>query len=114
MKRFFNTNPFRVALTKASIICSGPDAKALVNLVYPLLLKRSADPQGLVDYSHRLQRGELTPLSFMQELMNSKEYQQAQGEYDHLADASVHTYFSDEVLTLSAQLEACQQVSRKD
>jgi hypothetical protein len=114
MKRFFNTNPFWPALTKASGRCSGREAEALVELVYPLLLKRSADPQGLVDYSLRLQRDELTPLSFMQELMNSDEYQQAQGEYDHLADASVHTYFSDEVLTLSVQLEACQQVSRED
>jgi len=114
MKRFFNTNPFRAALTKASERCSGPDAKALVNLVYPLLLKRSADPEGLFDYSLRLQRGELTAVGLMQELMGSEEYQNAQGVYDYLADASMRTYFNYEVLTLSAQLEACQQVSRED
>jgi hypothetical protein len=114
MKRFFNKNPFWSALTKASESCSGPEAETLVNLVYSLLLKRSADPQGLVDYSLRLQRGELTSLGLMQELMDSEEYQQAQGEYDYLADASMRIYFSDEVLTLSAQLEACQQVSRED
>jgi hypothetical protein len=114
MKRFFNINPLWSALTKANGSCSESEAEALVDLVYSLLLKRSADPQGFVDYSHRLQQGELTALGLMQELMGSEEYQQAQGEYDYLADASMRTYFSDEVLTLSAQLEACQQVSRED
>ena len=71
MKRFFNTNPFWSAFTKDKGSCSGSQAEALVDLVYPLLLKRSADPQGLVDYSLRLQRGELTALGLMQELMGS-------------------------------------------
>ena len=114
MKRFFNTNPFWSALTKARRSPSGPDAEALVNLVYRLLLKRSADPKGLVDYSLRLQRGELTALGLMQELLGSEEYQKAQGVYDYLADASARAYFNDEVLTLSAQLEACQQVGIED
>ena len=95
MKRFFNTNPFWSALTNASESSLGPEAEALVNLVYPLLLKRSADPQGLVDYSLRLKRGELTSLGLMQELMDSEEYQKAQGEYDYLADANMRTYFNN-------------------
>ena len=105
MKRFFNTNLFWSAFTKDKGNCSGFEAEALVDLVYPLLLKRSADPQGLVDYSLRLQRGELTALGLMQELMGSEEYQQAQGEYDYLQiPVEMEDAVVKEVLTLIGAL----------
>jgi len=112
--RFFKFNLTPPPATKISTGCSEIEANSLVELIYPLLLGRNADLQGLVDYSHKLQRGELTSLGLMKELMGSEEYQQSQGEYDYLADASMRSYFSDEVLTLSAQLEACRQVGRED
>ena len=112
--RFFKSNLTPPPAAKISIGYSKIEADSLVELIYPLLLGRNADPQGLVDYSHKLQRGELTSLGLIKELLGSEEYEQAQGEYDYLADACMRSYFSDEVLTLSAQLEACRQLGRED
>ena len=57
-----------------------------MGLVYLLLLTGSPGHQGIVDYSHKLNLGLLTPLELMQELMASKEFRQAQNRYDCLAD----------------------------
>ena len=114
MKRFFSKNLFRSTVTKAGGNSRGSEFEALVEFVYPLILKRSADPQALVGYIHKLQQGELTPLGLMQELMASEEYQKAQGEYVYSADARIHAYFSAEVQTLSAQLEDCENVNIED
>jgi hypothetical protein len=86
----------------------------LVGLVYPLILKRNADPQGLVDYSQKLQQGSLTPVGLIQELIASDEYQRAQDGYDYLGDGSVKDYFTAEVLALSAQLEECKYTDSND
>ena len=107
MKHFFTFKSTPPPVTEISAGCSNSEAEALVGLVYPLLLNRSPDHQGLVDYSHKLTRGLLTPLELMQELMASEEYQQAQSGYDYLADGGVSGYFNAEVLALSAELEEC-------
>jgi hypothetical protein len=107
MKRFFTSKLTTPPVSEISD-CSNSEAEILVGLVYPLILKRNADSQGLVDYSHKLQQGLLTPLGLIQELMASDEYQRAQDGYDYLGDGSVKDYFNAEVLALSAQLEACK------
>jgi hypothetical protein len=106
MKRFFSsTQPDPMSLR---------GAQSLVQLVYPLVLKRSPDAQGLLDYSQKLITGVLTPLSFMQELMASDEWAQVDGAYDYLTDDSISDFFNAEVMALSAQLEACQEVKLDD
>jgi hypothetical protein len=113
MKRFFTSKLTPPPVTEISN-CSNSEAEILVGLVYPLILKRNADSQGLVDYSHKLQQGLLTPLGLIQELMDSDEYQLAQDGYDYLGDGSIKNYFSDKVLALSAQLEACKYLDSND
>jgi len=105
MERFFASKLTPLTVTEVSAGSSSSEAEALVGLIYPLLLKRSPDHQGLVDYTHKLTRGLLTPLELMQELMASGEYQQAQGGYDYLADGGVGGYFNAEVLALSAEFK---------
>lgn len=114
MKRFFNSKRSASTVIQTSLGCSSAEAETLVGLVYPLLLKRSPDHQGLADYSHKLAQGTITPLGLMQELMASDEYHQLQGGYDYLADGGVNGYFNAQVLALSAQLEACKQVGLPD
>ena len=113
MKRFFTSKLTSSPFSQISD-CSYPEAEILVGLVYPLILKRNADSQGLVDYSQKLHQGLLTPEGLIQELMASDECQRAQDGYDYLSDGSVKDYFSDEVLALSAQLEACKYVDSND
>ena len=113
MKRFF-TSKLTSSLFSQISACSYSEAEILVGLVYPLILKRNADSQGLVDYSQKLHQGLLTPAGLIQELMASDEYQRAQDGYDYLGDGSVKDYFSAEVLALSAQLEAFNHLSSKD
>ena len=50
----------------------------------------------------------------MQELMASKEYQQAQGNYDYLVDENVKSYFNVEVLKLSVELEECKYLKSNE
>ena len=114
MKRFFTSKFIPPPVIETSAGCSSAEAETLVGLVYPLLLKRSPDHQGLADYSHKLERGLLTPVGLMQELMASDEYRQVQGGYDYLADGGVSSYFSAQVLALSAHLEACKQVGSSE
>ena len=113
MKRFFTSKLTTPPVSEISD-CSNSEAEILVGLVYPLILKRNADSQGLVDYSQKLQQGLLTPLGLIQELMASDEYQRTKDGYDYLSDESVKDYFIDEVLALSAQLEACKYVDSND
>jgi len=113
MKRFFTSKLTSSPFSQISD-CSYPEAEILVGLVYPLILKRNADSQGLIDYSQKLHQGLLTPAGLIQELMASDEYQRAQDGYDYLSDGSVKDYFSDEVLALSAHLEACKYVDSND
>ena len=113
MKRFFTSKLTTPPVSEISD-CSNSEAEILVGLVYPLILKRNADSQGLVDYSHKLKQGLLTPLGLIQELMASDEYQRAQDGYDYLGDGSVKDYFNAEVLALSAQLEACKYADSND
>ena len=113
MKRFFTSKLTPSPFSQISD-CSYFEAEILVGLVYPLILKRNADSQGLVDYSQKLHQGLLTPAGLIQELMDSDEYQRAQDGYDYLSDGSVKDYFSDEVLALSAQLETCKYVDSND
>ena len=113
MKRFFTSKPTSSPFSQISD-CSYSEAKILVGLVYPLILKRNADSQGLVDYSQKLHQGLLTPAGLIQELMDSDEYLRAQDGYDYLGDGSVKGYFTAEVLALSAQLEACKNLDSND
>ena len=113
MKRFF-TSKLTSSLFSQISACSYSEAEILVGLVYPLILKRNADSQGLVDYSQKLHQGLLTPAGLIQELMASDEYQRTKDGYDYLSDESVKDYFIDEVLALSAQLEACKYVDSND
>ena len=113
MKRFFTSKLTSSPFSQISD-CSYSEAEILVGLVYPLILKRNADAQGLVDYSQKLHQGLLTPTGLIQELMASDEYQRAQDGYDYLSDGSVKDYFSDDVLALSAQLETCKYLDSND
>ena len=113
MKRFFTSKLTSSPFSQISD-WSYSEAEILVGLVYPLILKRNADSQGLIDYSQKLHQGLLTPTGLIQELMASDEYQRAQDGYDYLSDGSVKDYFSAEVLALSAQLEACKYVDSND
>ena len=53
MKRFSTLKSIRPALLEAGAAYSSLEAEELVGIVYPLLLKRSLAPRGLVDYSHK-------------------------------------------------------------
>ena len=112
--RFFKSNLMPSSVAEIRAGCSKSEADSLVELVYPLILGRSADPQGSEDYSYKLQQGVLTSLGFMQELMASEEYQQAQGNYDYLVDENVESYFNIEVLELSAELEECKYLKSSE
>ena len=112
--RFFKSKLMPSSDTEISLGCSKIEADSLVELVYPLILGRNADPQGSEDYSYKLQQGVLSSLGIMQELMASEEYQQSQGNYDYLVDENVKSYFNVEVLGLSAKLEECKYLKSSE
>ena len=112
--RFFKSKLMPSSDTEISLGCSKIEADSLVELVYPLILGRNADPQGSEDYSYKLQQGVLSSLGVMQELMASEEYQQSQGNYDYLVDENVKSYFNVEVLGLSAKLEECKYLKSSE
>ncbi len=83
-----------------------------VRQCYQELLQREADPDGLQNYTQRLNDGLIDHLDVLNSLKKSVEYLELHAPYNHVSDPLIHKFLSEFDPSLIESLRSCQNISQ--